>query len=107
MQDEFKKLLKLPDSELTISKIIGAASDLVTKHALSGKKRGADAMTVASELASKDFPREKNGQPPSPAELRSYLLRHFLNHVRMQAALTTKFAPPQTQVASQAPVNGG
>lgn len=94
-QDAFKKLIKLPDDELNLSKLYGAASDLVTLNRISGKKRGIDAMTIAGELSSKDFPREKpNGEKPSPQEIRAYLMRHFNNHVNAQARLTSMFGPP-------------
>lgn len=95
-QEDLKKLLRLPEHELTMGKVLGAASDLVTKHSESNGKRGTSAAMVASELASKDFPKEKpNGEKPSGKDLKKYLMAHFVRSTQLQAALTQKAGPPQ------------
>jgi hypothetical protein len=96
MAQTLDKLIKTPDSDLTVRHVMGAASDLVTKHRLTGGKRGASAIQVAQELASKDFPGEDDkGNPPSAAALRKFLQKHFDNAVMNRAAVTAHFGPAQ------------
>jgi hypothetical protein len=103
MQDEFKKLIHLPDDELNLSKIYGAASDLITKNKLSKGRRGASAMEVASELSGKDFPKKsQNGVDPTPQDLRNYLLNQFSKITKLQAAYTAKLGPPSPMASTPA-----
>lgn len=91
MQKEFRQLIELPNEDLTVGRIYGAASDLITKYKLSNGKRGASPTEVVMELAGKDFPQDS----PSAKDLKKYLIDHFNRYTAMQAALTTKFGPPQ------------
>lgn len=96
MQKTLAELIQTPDADLTVRHVMGAASDLVTKHRLTGGKRGASAIQVAQELASKDFPSEdEKGNPPSAAALRKFLQKHFDTAVLNQAIVAHHFGPPQ------------
>lgn len=100
-QHELKQVLKTPDEDLTMSKVFGLASDMITKHKLTGGKHGASAMDIAKELASPDMPKQgPNGEAPAPQQIRQFLLNHFNRAVGMQAKLTSKFGPPQQQIGS-------
>lgn len=101
-QDDIKQLLKLPDEELSLGKVFGMASDLITKHKLSKGKKGATPMEVASELASPDFPKlAPDGSQPSPDQIRKFLISQFNKSVKTQSVLTSRFAPPSSNVQPQ------
>jgi hypothetical protein len=101
---EFDKLLKLPDEDLTLGKVFGAAADLINKYKLSNHKRGADPLTVAKELSDPSFPREgENGEPPPPQAIRKFIQNHFDKHILTQANLTAMFGGPQMQSPAQMP----
>lgn len=104
MQKGLMKMLRVPDDDLTLRKIYGVASDMITKNQLTKGKRGATAMQIAKELSSPDLPREgPNGEQPPPAALRQYLINHFNRAVERQAAFTSKFGPPQPQMSAPQP----
>lgn len=103
-QADLKQLIELPDDELSISKILGMAADLVSKNSMSQGKRGASAAEVASELSSPDFPQDNpGGQPPAPQAIRKFLINHYMKSSATQAALTNQFGPPMKQPMQTTP----
>lgn len=95
-QEELKQLLRTPDEELSMSKVFGLASDMITKHKLTNGKHGASAMEIAKELSSPDMPRgTPDGEPPQAADIRKFLRNHFNRVAETQAKLTSKFGPMQ------------
>lgn len=98
LQKSFDSLIKLPDSELTMKRVIDAGGDLISKHQLSDGKRGAPASVIAAELVSPDFPQnDAQGTPPSGEALRQFLQKQFDKLIMSQAAITNKFGAPQQQ----------
>lgn len=97
MQKSLLDLIKLPDSELNIKHILGAASDLVTKHRLTKGRKGVPALQIATELSSPGFPKEGD----HPSDLRKFLQNQFDKTALLQATITHKVAAPAQQNTPQ------
>ncbi len=89
-QEDLKKLLNMPNDDLTIGKVLDVAAESISRNRETDGKRGTTPEVVAAEISSPDFP---PADAPAPV-IRKYLMNHFMQSVQAQAQVTKKFGPP-------------